>query len=290
MKKIILLFYLALTSIVTLSQDKKYDSLKKTYYIQTIYTPPFDIKLKLFTDLKTKETVKVFYKNDTLKFYGMKRHDVHGDGLITYDYYKTFINDSLYYFDLNLSTYTKFVKDSKSILKYTKKEKFRLDSINRLQKIESEKLKQKSIINKCHYYKNQKDEFTGDYKKYTETYNLDDFSTSIYGEVRIELRKLNNSKFVWFHLNQDLGCAVSYKNKRSFVKIKLKNNQIVSFYHFGDTDCGDFSIVANLTNSDISKLKKSPIKSIRFNGTEYYHDIKTVIWDTFFIDKLDCIK
>ncbi|CAM1370589.1 conserved exported hypothetical protein [Tenacibaculum litopenaei] len=290
MKKTLLLFCLTLTSIVSLSQDKKYDTLKKSYYIQTVYTPPYDGKIKLFTDLRSEKAVKFIKKNDTIKFYGMHRFDKYGNGLIVYDYHKTFINDSLYYFNLLSRITMEYIKDANLIQEYTKKEKSRLDSISRIEKMEAEALRKKSIINECHYYKNERDEFTGVYNKYTDTYNLDDFSTSAYGEVRIELRKIDNSKFIWFHLNQDLGCAVSYRNRRSFVKVKLKNNQIVSFYHFGDTDCGDFSIVAKLTNSDISKLKKSPIKSIRFSGTKYYHDVKMVTWDTFFIDKLDCIK
>jgi hypothetical protein len=48
--------------------------------------------------------------------------------------------------------------------------------------------------------------------------------------------------------------------------------------------------MGKFSEKDIINLKKSPIKTIRFNGDKYYHDIKTVPWKTFFIDKLDCIK
>lgn len=157
--------------------------------------------------------------------------------------------------------------------------------------IERNNKNEKDVLSKCHYEKNEKDEFTGNLKKYTKMYSLSDKTVDSYrGKISIELKKLNKSKFLRFYLSEDLGCAISFKKNRSYVKIKLENNTIVSFYHFGDTDCGDFSIVANLTKSDIYKLKQSPIKTIRFSGSKFYHDEKDIRWSTFFIDKLDCIN
>lgn len=99
------------------------------------------------------------------------------------------------------------------------------------------------------------------------------------------MRKIGNLKYLWIHLARDLGCAVSFKERESNVKIKLKNGNIVSFNHHGKTGCSDFSIVSRLTYNAISRLKKSPIKTIRFMGTDHFHDVKNIKWGSFFIDK-----
>lgn len=151
------------------------------------------------------------------------------------------------------------------------------------------KLEEDITVKKCHYLRNETDEFTGERKKHTIRYSLKDKNTLGLG-FSIELRNTSGQKHLWIHSFLDLGCAVSYKSNRSSVKFKLKNGNIVSFYHFGDTDCGSFSIIANLTNSDVVKLKESPIQSVRFSGTKFYHDEKNIKWDTFFIDKLKCIN
>jgi len=163
------------------------------------------------------------------------------------------------------------------------------DSIIKMEReIKSEKLEDK-ILNDCNYYKNEVDEFNGQTKIFTDVYNLMNKSLSI-GEFSVELRKVDNSRYIWFHSSQDLGCASSYENNKSYVKIKLENDDILTFYHIGDVDCGDFSLFARLSQSDIARLKKSPIKTVRLSGTDYYHDIDSIEWNTFFADKLECIK
>ena len=110
------------------------------------------------------------------------------------------------------------------------------------------------------------------------------------GEFSVELRKIDNSRYIRFHSNENLGCASPYESKKSYVKVKLENNDILTFYHIGDINCGDFSLFATFSQSDLSRLKKSPIKTVRISGTDYYHDIDSLEWDKFFMDKLECIK
>lgn len=163
------------------------------------------------------------------------------------------------------------------------------DSIIKIEReIKSNKLENK-ILNDCNYAKNEVDEFDGFTKVFTDVYNLMNKSLSI-GEFSVELRKIDDSRYIWFHSSQDLGCASSYENNKSYVKIKLENDDILTFYHIGDVDCRDFSLVARLSQSDISRLKQSSIKTLRLSGTDYQHDIDSIKWSTFFFDKLDCIK
>jgi hypothetical protein len=142
----------------------------------------------------------------------------------------------------------------------------------------------------CEYHTNEIDEFNGKSKKYTQFKDLNKYTSGKKDVITMQLRNVNGKKSIYISLNSSLGCAVSYKGKQSFVKIKLEDSTIVTFYHRSQTDCSDFAIFANLTKSDIIKLKKSPIKTIRFNGTKYYHDSKDIVWKTYFIDNLDCIK
>jgi len=154
----------------------------------------------------------------------------------------------------------------------------------------------KGVINKdslfilenknCKYITNEKDEFTGKGVIKTTWYTL----KSEKELILVMFRKINKSKTLVFSLNKYLGCTVSFKGQASTVKIKLENNTIVSFYNIADTNCGDFMIIGNLTEKDILKLKSSPIKTIRFHGDRYYHDVKKILYPNFFIDKLNCIK
>lgn len=86
----------------------------------------------------------------------------------------------------------------------------------------------------------------------------------------------------------DLGCTSSYKNNRSWVKVMLENNDVLTFYHSRQLDCGSFELWGNISNSEIIRLKKSPIKAIKLEGTKYNHTITDFHWPTFFIDQLKC--
>lgn len=144
-----------------------------------------------------------------------------------------------------------------------------------------------TYFNKCSYSQNEKDEFSGVTRKNTKFYYLDNYS---YGYLSIQLRRYGNSKVVIIKSAHDLGCTSPYSNNRSTVKFKLENGDIVTFYHFSDIECGDFELWGKLTTKDIYRLKKSPIKTVRLSGTEYYHDFKDLLFKDFFIKKLDCIK
>ncbi|MFD1017429.1 hypothetical protein [Winogradskyella rapida] len=108
--------------------------------------------------------------------------------------------------------------------------------------------------------------------------------------LSVKLKKYGNKNYIYFSLNADLGCASSYKNSQSYVKIYLDNDDIITFYHYGDIDCADFTLKGILTSDDISRLKKSTIQSIRLQGTDYREDLETIDYKEFFLDKLKCIQ
>lgn len=144
----------------------------------------------------------------------------------------------------------------------------------------------------CHFEENGIDEFTNVKRVSTISFNIDNPKKIDFGggELYFQLIKLGSNKYLRIHSSYDLGCTSSYDNNKSYVKIKLENNTILTFYHIGDIDCGKFELFANLSNSDIEILKKSQIKTVRLSGTEYIQDIKKIEWSSFFIDKLSCIK
>jgi len=152
-----------------------------------------------------------------------------------------------------------------------------------IQKREKAKLKKQDLIDNCHYDRNEIDEFDNIKFMQTEYYFVSP-------KLLISLSKVGNSKYVYFGLDSDLGCASPYNNDRSYVKVKLENNDILTFYHSGDIDCAEFTLKGKLSNSEILRLKSSPIKTIRLQGTKYYHDEINFDFDDFFIKKLKCIK
>jgi hypothetical protein len=71
-------------------------------------------------------------------------------------------------------------------------------------------------------------------------------------ELYFSLNRIHKQKYVVFKLNKDLGCTTSYSNNRSFVKITLKNGDVITFKHFDDTYCDDFTLYGRLTYNDIT--------------------------------------
>jgi hypothetical protein len=88
----------------------------------------------------------------------------------------------------------------------------------------------------------------------------------------------------------DLGCTSPYRNNRSLVKVMLENDDVLTFYHSGQLDCGSFELWGNLSNAEIVRLKKSPIKAIRMEGTDLFHTVTEFDWPTLFIDQLKCYE
>lgn len=156
--------------------------------------------------------------------------------------------------------------------------------LEKLKRLEKEK---ETYINECSYDTNERDEFTGIVRKNTILYNIDEYENS---NLEIQLRKYGNSKYVEIKSTLDLGCTSPYSSGKSNVKLKLKNGDIITFYHIGDIDCGSFNLLGKLTLNDIIRLKKSSIKTVRLSGTKFYHDFKNLFFENFFIKKLDCIK
>lgn len=157
----------------------------------------------------------------------------------------------------------------------------KIKNIQRRKELEAqEKIESKKI---CHYIINEIDEF--DNVLVVKTYEY-----SLTNNLYIELYKKGKNKYIFFRLLNDIGCASPYNSDKSFVKVKLENNDILTFYHSWDIDCNSFNLKADLSQSDILRLKKSPIKSVRLQGTDYYHDVSEIEYKEFFIDKLKCIE
>jgi hypothetical protein len=138
-------------------------------------------------------------------------------------------------------------------------------------------------INTCKYLINEYDEFYKAMNIRTDAYLVNK-------NLTIELYKYKQEKQVFFNLSEKLGCASYLPGNRSYVKITLENNDLITFYHSWNIDCENFSLKARLSESQIIKLKKSPIKSIRLQGTKDYLEITNPDYKTFFIDKLKCIE
>jgi hypothetical protein len=166
-------------------------------------------------------------------------------------------------------------------LKYEKEKekKFLMDSIQKV----------KDSINKikfrtsCHYQMNEYDKFYDVKIVRTDNYEVND-------NLKIELYRNGGKKYVFINYNGDLGCATYFTRNRSFAKIELENGAIVSVFHTWDINCGAFSLKGMLSSSASSKLKSSPIKSIRLQGTKSSAIIENIDYKTFFIDKMKCLN
>lgn len=135
----------------------------------------------------------------------------------------------------------------------------------------------------CNYVLNEYDEFYGIRIIRTEPYEISK-------KLTVELHRQGQSKNVFLNLSEDLGCASYFTHNRSYVKITLENDEVVTLYHTWDMDCGNFSFKSKLSDQKIENLMQSPIKSIWLQGTEGYHEITNVINKSFFIDYLKCIE
>lgn len=154
-----------------------------------------------------------------------------------------------------------------------------------LEFIKKDSLKKIERRSNCHYQQNSIDEFDNVKIVETEYYSINnDFN------LAIKLKKRGSNKIIYFSLDTDLGCASSYNTNKSFVKVKLENNDIVTFYHFGDINCRKFTLIGRLSKNEIDRLKKSNIKSIRLQGTDYYKDLTDIEYKEFFKEKLNCIN
>lgn len=146
--------------------------------------------------------------------------------------------------------------------------------------LKAEKEKEFILKNECAYTINEVDIF--DKVKIVRT-----SAKWIVGGLHIELYSKGGKKKVIFSAI-DLGCTSPYKNNRSWVKVMLENDDVITFYHSGNLDCGGFELWGNISNSEIARLKQSPVKAIKMEGTEYNHTITDLDWPTFFIDQLKC--
>ena len=72
--------------------------------------------------------------------------------------------------------------------------------------------------------------------------------------------------------------------------VMLENEDVITFYHSSKLDCGEFELWGNVSNSEIIRLKKSPIKAIKLTGTDYYDTVEQFEWPTYFIDQLKCFN
>tara|TARA_R110000868_G_scaffold81814_2_gene231354 strand:+ start:4246 stop:5724 length:1479 start_codon:yes stop_codon:yes gene_type:complete len=164
-------------------------------------------------------------------------------------------------------------------------QKTKEDSILKIKEneiIENRNLERIEFRNTCHYAMNEFDIFDKIKIIRTDPYKVAE-------NLTIELYKRGQSKQVFFNLSEDLGCASYLPTNRSYVKVKLENNKVITVYHSWDIDCGNFGFKGNLSNSQIVLLEKSPIKSIWFKGTKNFYEITNVDYKEFFMDTLKCL-
>lgn len=239
----------------------KYLNKKKLEKDLVIAYKKFELKEK---PNKISDVIEFINKNDTLKFLDYQN-----------DYLKFEKNEKIGYVKSN----EVYVALKYNMIRY-------IDSLKILEKTNTRK---NNLINDCNYKTNKIDEFDGLKKKYTTVYNIVDQSFGA-SNFSISLRKIGNQRYIKFYTNFELGCSTNNINRQSYVKIKLVNGDILTFNNIADLNCRDFSIYSTLSLSEMARLKKSPIKTVRLEGTEFYRDIDKVKWNMFFKDKLECIE
>lgn len=148
---------------------------------------------------------------------------------------------------------------------------------------QSDNADQVELRSNCHYQMNEIDEFYKVKIVKTENYRVND-------DLKMELYRTGNKKYVFINFDGNLGCASYFSHNRSYAKITLENNTVVTIYHSWNVDCENFSLKGDLTNYTISKLKESPIRSIKLQGTKDYIEIENIEFKEFFVKKLDCLE
>ncbi|MBU2951329.1 hypothetical protein KO493_11535 [Tamlana agarivorans] len=124
-------------------------------------------------------------------------------------------------------------------------------------------------------------------------YNVQTIRTEAYvlsGDLTVELYRQGRKINVFFNSDEDLGCVSYFSHNRSSVKVTLESGRKIAFYHSWDMECGRFSFKGNLSKSQMSALKASPVQSITLKGTKGRFEITNVDYNNFFMDKLKCIE
>ena len=161
------------------------------------------------------------------------------------------------------------------------------NELNKLKKADSLKRIQDSLArlafrNKCHYQMNEIDPYYKVKIIRTEKYKINDSLT-------IELYKNGNKRDVFITYMGNLGCASYLTSNKSYAQIRLENNEVVTIYHTWNIDCDNFKLRGSLSQSSISKLKNSPVQSIKLKGTKSSYLVNNIDYTEIFKDKLSCI-
>jgi hypothetical protein len=160
---------------------------------------------------------------------------------------------------------------------------YEINNARALKEIEEEKQAEKKQRQECAYITNEIDVF--DNQRVIRTkYDV------ISEDLAIQLYSKGSKKKIVFGASLELGCTSPHKTNRSKVMVMLENEDVITFYHSSKLDCGDFELWGNVSNSEIIRLEKSPIKAIKLTGTDYYDTIEKFEWSTYFIDQLKCFK
>lgn len=170
-------------------------------------------------------------------------------------------------------------KELNAELVIEKEEKLKVDNIQSVK----DSINNLKYRTNCHYQLNEIDNVSNKIILRTDKYEVGN-------KISMELYKDGNNKQVFINYSDNnLGCVSYFSNNRSFAKIRLENNEIITIYHTWNMDCVSFSLRGVLTNSAISKLENAPIKSIVLQGTKEFVVIENIEYKEFFIDKLKCI-
>jgi hypothetical protein len=153
------------------------------------------------------------------------------------------------------------------------------DSLKRVQ----DSLDKVTFRKKCHYQMNETDPFYNVKIIRTEKYKIND-------NVTIELYKNGNKRDVFITYMGDLGCASYLTSNKSYAKIRLENNDVITIFHTWNIDCENFNLRGSLSQSAIVKLKNSPVQSIKLKGTKRSYLVNKIEYKEIFMDKLNCIN
>lgn len=160
---------------------------------------------------------------------------------------------------------------------------YEINNARVLKEIEEEHQKKKNLRHECAYITNEIDVFDNQRVLRTK-YDV------ISEDLAIQLYSKGSEKKIVFGASLELGCASPHKTNRSKVMVMLENEDVITFYHSSKLDCGEFELWGNVSNSELTRLKKSPIKAIKLTGTDYYDTIEKFEWPTYFIDQLKCFN
>lgn len=113
------------------------------------------------------------------------------------------------------------------------------------------------------------------------------------GFLTLSLGRVDDALVVRAQYNKCLGCFSRHASAlyQSRLSVETEAGEVAVLEHVGDTVCCDGQgMTALLEEEDLAVLLKSPIKTIRIRGTEYYADVEP-FWggERYFMEQYPCV-